>query len=192
MQLIESEIQRFIRNKSLNTPDLPPERDKVNLYYRNQMSTQYKTEEGNLRKIIIDNIQPKNNRTLNLVIYYKARKVSNLFITNNVHKDNSVSHVVYQYKCDMDRCQPSNYIGYTETTLKQRMTTHAQNGSIKTHNITEHGRKLKAQQLVSSTEILHRSRDKSELLIAEALLIKEKRPSINNHREGEVRILKIF
>ena len=31
-----------------------------------------------------------------------------------------------------------SYIGYTTTTVKQRMTTHAQNGSTKNHNNEAH------------------------------------------------------
>ncbi len=135
---------------------------------------------------------PPQGKTLKHAIYYRNRKTSNLFIQNKSFKDESNSHVVYRYSCDGDRCQPSHYIGYTVTTLKQRMTMHAQQGSIKDHHANIHEKKIKTAEILANTDILHRSADKSELLIAEALIIKEKCPTINNQREGENRILQIF
>ena len=98
------------------------------------MSQQYKQEEKNLRNIVNNFISPTHDRSLTIAIYYKNTKLRQLFIKNNLHQDTSNSHVVYQYTCPMDGCNPSQiYIGYTTTSLKQRMTAHTQNGVIRTH-----------------------------------------------------------
>ena len=92
----------------------------------------------------------------------------------------------------MEECRLSKYIGYTTTTLKQRMSTHAQNGSIITHSKEQHNRKLTTCEILQNVESIFHSTDKNELQIAEALFIKSECPSLNNQKEGETRILKIF
>ena len=194
MDVIEKEIKRFLDRKV--PPDEEPHDNQqatsVHFYYRNQYSAQYKQEEKNLKKILTDNIQPRNNHIIKISIYYRNRKLSNILIKNNINKEKIESHVVYSYTCEMEECRLSKYIGYTTTTLKQRMTTHAQNGSITTHNKEKHNRKLKAAEILEHIKPIHHSIDKIELQIAEALFIKEEKPSLNNQREGETRILQIF
>ena len=103
------------------------------------------------------------------------------------------SRVVYQYTCSKERCQPiQTYIGYTTTTIKQRMTTHAQNGSIANHSVQEHGIRIRTADIMKDIKILYRSNEKMDLVYAEALLIKHEQPRINSQREGECRILKVF
>ena len=197
MHIVEKEISKFLdaRQDPTTTSSTPTT---VNLYYKNQMSSQHKQEEVNIRKIIDANIEPRDEYRIKLNVYYKSRKLKNLFIKNNPHKNNNNrSRVVYQYTCDTnaDGCQPSNpsvYIGYTTTLLKQRMTMHAQTGSIKNHHATHHNHKITTAEIMECIKIRHSSNDKQELLIAEALLIKSESPNINSQAEGEVRILKIF
>ena len=112
---------------------------------------------------------------------------------NNIHGDTCDHHVVYQYKCSEPGCGPAqNYIGYTTTSTKQRATTHAQTGSIRKHHEAQHGEKIKAKLIQERMSILFRSSIKTELTIAEALYIKTEAPPLNNQREGDTRILKIF
>jgi hypothetical protein len=192
MKIIETEIKRFLQRK-YDTPEMPRKTD-LKIYYKGQFTSQYKQEEQQLRKIIEDNVTPAaETSTVKLQIYYKARKLANLFIRNNQHPSSSVSNVVYRYTCDNERCQPAQtYIGYTISTLVERMRNHAQQGSIRNHNIEVHNRKITTQEIVSCTKIITRLTTKQELTIAEALLIKEEIPSLNNQREGETRILSIF
>jgi predicted GIY-YIG superfamily endonuclease len=191
-KLVDDVINKFLNRKFEEQINSEPE-NKINLYYRSQMSSQYKMEEKNIRKILEDNVTPRDGSRINLSIYYRSRKLSSLLITNNLCKDSSNSHVVYRYTCNFDRCQPSQfYIGYTQTTLKQRMTTHAQNGSIQAHHKDAHSLKIKTADIMENITIMHRSQDKMELLIAEALYIKQEQPPLNNQREGETRILHIF
>ena len=195
MKIIDKEISNFLskRFSPENHNSEEPTTDPTKLYYRSQMSSQYKQEEKNLQDIIKNNIKPVNNQKIELMIYYKNKKLSNLLIRNNPHKDSEENHVVYQYKCPSGECEPpQTYIGYTTTTLKQRTTSHAQNGSIKDHNTTTHQLKIRSKEILDNTTVLFRSTDKTDLTIAEALLIKTKSPRLNNKKEGETRILKVF
>ena len=72
------------------------------------------------------------------------------------------------------------------------MTTHAQNGSIMAHARSAHKLKIKTQQILENIKVIYKSPEKMELVLAEALLIKEHSPTLNNQKEGETRILKIF
>ena len=193
MKVIDEEIKKFIARKQQSNEESPGNTNQINFFYRNQMSSQNKQEEQNIRKIIEDHTSPKAGHTIKLSIYYKSRKLSQLFIKNNIHVDTSNSHVVYRYCCNTDMCQQSKkYIGYTTTTLKQRMTMHAQNGSILTHHKEVHKNKIKTAEILEGTDIIFRSPDKAELVLAEALLIKELKPTLNNQREGETKILSVF
>ena len=157
------------------------------------MSQQYKQEEKNLRNIVNNFISLTHDRSLTIAIYYKNTKLRQLFIKNNLHQDTSNSHVVYQYTCPMDGCNPSQiYIGYTTTSLKQRMTAHTQNGGIRTHQQTVHQRKIKTAEILEHTKVIYRNQDKIELQIMEALLIKQHNPPLNNQQSGDTRILHIF
>ena len=63
----------------------------------------------------------------------KNKKLKNLLISNNNHKYEEYN-VVYQFTCEREPCnQAQFYIGFTTTTVKSRMTAHAQQGSIKKH-----------------------------------------------------------
>ena len=197
MNIVEREVRRFLDSKQdvNNHDNLIP--STIKLYYKNQMCTQYKQEENNLKSIIYDNVKPKHEHQVHLNIYYKSRQLASLFIRNNPHKRHRESRVVYEYTCNTneDGCQPTNpsvYIGYTTTLIKQRMTTHAQNGSIKTHHATIHNHKITTTEIMESIKVRYASQDKHELQIAEALIIKAESPSINNQAEGEVRILNVF
>ena len=156
------------------------------------MSSQYKQVERNIRKIVNNQLSsPSSN--IRLHVYYKNKKLSQLMIRNNIHPNTTNSHVVYKYTCNHEECQPLQYyIGYTTTALKQRLTCHTQQGSIREHHLSHHGNRIRTADLMEHIEILHRSQEKQELIIAEAILIKQNSPKMNNQREGETRVLKIF
>ena len=194
MKLIELECSKFMRRQiHLDPPDDSDPKTPVKLFFRNQMTTQYKIEESNLNKIISDHVIPADGRNIQLHIYYKNRHLQQLLIKNNPHKSEDESHVVYKYVCPREGCQPLHqYIGYTTNPLKKRMTMHAQSGSIIEHQVEVHGMRVPTRELMESTHVIFRASDVKELKIAEALHIKMEKPSINNQREGEARILQIF
>ena len=93
----------------------------------------------------------------------------------------------------MDGCQPNqSYIGYTTTSIKQRMTSHAQNGSIKNHNLNQHNSRISTNDIIDQIKILFNAPNKTDLRIAEALLIKKHNPSRNNQSDTFTRTLQVF
>ena len=127
------------------------------------------------------------------MVYYKNKKLSSTLIKNNPFNNPDESHVVYQYTCPETACQQSQiYVGYTTTTVKQRMTTHAQNESILSYSIEAHDKRVRTQEILQNIKVLYKSSDKNDLIVAEALYIKALSPTLNNQREGETRVLKIF
>lgn len=193
MKTIEKELKNFLDRKFTDA-DTPTAEEAVDIFYRSQMSSMYKQEETNLHQIVSNYLHPVGNRKVKLHIYYKPMKMKNLFIRNNPHTSLHKSHVVYQYKCNHQECQPQDqtYIGYTECTLTDRCRNHAQSGSILQHNVTTHHQRITTKQILEATEVLYHLPVKEELIIAEALFIKQEHPTLNNQREGEYRVLTIF
>ena len=71
------------------------------------------------------------------------------------------------------------------------MTYHAQSGSIFKHFISKHNSKPTREILVNNTNIIAFAENRYKLAIKEALLIKEKGPSINKQFDNFVSILKL-
>ena len=84
------------------------------------MTRNYKQVEKELTTIINSNIETTNEAKLKINIYYKSRKIKNLFIRNNPKKPDQPFNVVYQYTCNQGECttSQSTYIGHTRTTIK--------------------------------------------------------------------------
>ena len=62
-------------------------------------------------------------------------------------------YTALEEKEEDQECHPSEiYIGQKTTFFKQRMTTHAQNGSIKNHNHDKHQRRLRASEILLDVE----------------------------------------
>jgi len=71
----------------------------LQLFYNNQMNSGYKVDERIMKEIVANNIKTKKeNEKLNLLIYYKNKKVSNLLMKNNFSSSNNMlksTNVVY-------------------------------------------------------------------------------------------------
>lgn len=95
------------------------------------------------------------------------------------------------YKCDRLPCKEANisYIGHTTTTLKDRLKQHT---SIKRHYREEHNINITGSQMINNTNTLIQLHNKQDLIIMEALLIKQHKPIINIQTEDFNRTLKIF
>ena len=132
-----------------------------------------------MRKIIYRDVLPTQPDTkLKFRIYYKNKKIKNLFIKNNIHKPFEVSSVVYQYNCDQATCMVDkiSYISHTTTTIKERFK---QQAYIKKHSIMVHELNETGQEMTPNVTLIGRAVDKFELCILEAVLIKENNPVIN-------------
>ena len=73
------------------------------------------------------------------------------------------------------------------------MTAHAQQGSIKKHLMeVHHQNKVTTQEIMKNITILRKIANPNDIQIAEALLIKEKKPTLNSQNEFSERTLKDF
>ena len=98
-------------------------------------------------------------------------------------------HVVYKYTCLKIECRPSEFwIGYTTTTLKQKMTAHAHKSSIDSHSSDVHSERFRNQKILDNIKLLSMSPDRSDLILAETLFAKSESPTLNNQRGTETRI----
>ena len=168
-------------------------RQPINIYFRNQMSSNYKTRETQLQSIVRKALVPSDpKRCIKLFIYYRNRKVKDLFIRNSP-QNRSIFNVVYQYNCNREPCNGSQtYIGYTTTLISTRMQSHSQQGSIKSHCLKVHNHKVNANELLRDTNVVKKCFDRSDLTVAEALYIKSRTPTINEQHEFSSRTLKVF
>ena len=92
----------------------------------------------------------------------------------------AATNVVYKFSCQEGHCDGSNnYIGRTTTTLRRRMQSHRNQGSIFQHFTDIHIKKPPLQTLLDYTEIIHKENDFRKLQISEAVSITCQRPSIN-------------
>ena len=138
----------------------PSEKQKIELYYRNYMSSAHKTDERILKDIVKRGVQPlEQENEIVLTIYYRNKKISNLVMKNNPNEktgDLGRTGVIYQYTCQIGGCklQNNSYIGMCTTTLSRRLTCHLQSGTPKNHSLQEHGEPLTREALVENTIIL--------------------------------------
>jgi hypothetical protein len=198
MEIIDETIKNFLDLKM--APQAPNTTSYVELFFKNQMATNYQQDEKLLRTIVERNIETTSETSkLKLNIYYQNKKVSHLFIKNNVHNNNSETakrhHVVYRYTCTRDGCNTApSYIGYTTCSVTERFRTHTQNSSsIKKHLQDVHNiNRVTTAELVTDVEIIKGSNNKTDLIFLEAIYIKSLKPSLNSQNEGCDKILKIF
>ena len=194
--LVEDEIATFLNRKLSPSGEASPV--KHTIYYRNQMTSAYKQDERVLKNIIHRNVSCTNgNDRIQLVCYYKNDKLNQLIMTNNLtnkRKGIQKTNVLYEYSCPDEDCKLLNaqYIGLTTTSLSRRMTMHLQDGAIKKHLRTAHATTLTRQHLENNIKILKQINDTVRLEIAESLLIRNLKPSINNQDTGKTRTLKLW
>ena len=191
--MIDSEIKKFLTKK--HNTETKENKKSISIYYENQTHINYKTEERVIKDIIYNNVKcvDPNNR-LDLIIYYRNNKTSNLVMKNNLAppmKHLQQTNVVYEFTCPMSHSQVTQYIGFTQTTLSQRLTSHAQNGSILNHFQQEHHIKPTREQLTENTKILSKSNDRLRLAIKESFFILDSKPEINKQFDNFTNVLKL-
>ena len=197
MKIIDNTVNEFLHSK-FRTPNETLRKSKIEIFYEGQMCSNYKVEEKQLTSIISKYVQPADdNHQINLRIYYKNKKLKNLFIRNKPRLDSNVSdrhHVVYLYTCNQRGCNSSQtYVGYTTCTIDERFRMHAQTGSIKKHLVEKHSmNRVAKNDLIKSTSVLKSCHSKGRLRMTEAILKKELKPSLNSQDEGCDKLLKIF
>ena len=178
---------------------LPEESITHTVFYRNQYTDAYRTDERVIRQIIRNNVRCiKPNDTLKLVIYSKNTTIKGLVSKNNQSpppSDLQKTNVVYEFKCQTGECEHLNnsYIGVTTTSLSRRLTMHKGpgGGAPKSHHENIHNLPITRNILVNNTKILRGENDNNRLMIIEALLIQSKQPVLNQQVTGSCRTLKL-
>ena len=160
------------------------------------MHRNHKIDERVLADIIQNNVLSINpNKKVKLHIFYKNKKASNFVVRNNLSPPKpplDQTGLIYEFKCPLPHGQVESYIGLTQTTLKQRLSSHTYKGSILDHFQSHHGFRPTKAQLQDNTLILSKATDRYRLFIKEALLISQKQPSINRQFETFTHTLKLF
>ena len=146
------------------------------------MSSDYKTTEKRIRKIIEEDVKTVNSEDkIKLTIYYKNAKTSNLILKNAPPSDRDPlkqHSVVYHYRCQHAGC-PATYVGMTTLKLSKRVSVHLQNGVIFQHYMNDHGEKPRREAVTAGIEVIDRDRDLKRLKYLEALHILQLRPNLN-------------
>ena len=180
--------------KKLDQPATTADPDSISFFFENQMTQNYKTEEKKLQELFTKHVVPVADSVgVKLLIYYKQKKLSSLFIRNKECRANEKCnrhHVVYEYTCNEEGCNAPKYIGYTTCTLYERFAQHA---SIKKHMSEVHGvARIGRRALLESVTVLCSISDRRRLIMTEAMMIKQNKPQLNSQEEGSTRLLKIF
>ena len=192
--IIDHEINRFL-DKKYNSSNQP--NTSVNIYYSNQMHSNYKLDEKIIKQLIYSNIacaQPHHKP--NLIIYYKNKKSSQLIMKNNPSPPTppmEQKNLIYAFCCDVSPCKATTaYIGLTQTCLSRRIQSHTYKGSIKDHYHETHATKISKEHLTKNTKIIAKAPDRYRLAIKEALLISQHAPIINKQFDDFAHTLKLY
>ena len=195
MKLIDNCIDEFKRK--LNQQNNETTRtNKIQVYYQNQMTDQYRKNEKIIKDIIYKHVKPvDNNDELNLIIYYKDIKTKNLVMKNNLNKNQEKllkSWTPYKYTCNDEDCELLNptYIGQTRNTIQTRLEQHANDGAIKEHAQTKHKKKITVQKLEENTEPVIQFNDIKKLNMYKAILLMQNRPQIKRQKDNFIKTFK--
>ena len=201
-KLIDDEIRKFLRKEtSEQSPPPPPPGTTHKVYYKNFMNTNYKRNEKSIKEIINNNVKVINpNDRLQIVIYYKSTKTSNLVMKNNMSpklRELARTNLIYDFTCKTGECmhlpqQKVRYSGLTTCTLSRRLSLHIQKGAIRKHYELCHNRNINRDEIVAMTKARYHERDVRRLEILEALIIRYEDPEVNRQDTGKVRVLKLY
>ena len=160
----------------------------VKLYYRNQYSRNYRLDEAAVKNILKRHVFQISVK-LDLIIYYKSKKTSEMIMKNNLSDTGTLvqdrSHLVYEFVCKEGECMSANiknsYIGLTTMTLKERLGAHRYKGAIFDHYRRVHSKNPQIDVLLESTKIIYFCSDRFKLPIFEALHIRKYKPNLNEN-----------
>lgn len=154
------------------------------------MHPQYREDENSMKKIVMENVTPtEDSKRINLVIYYKNRRTRDLVMKNNpsppAREPLKQKNVVYQFVCPVRGC-PGAYIGMTTMRLSKRISCHAQEGAIMNHARATHNISISRDSIIQNISIIGRAADPRRLRLLEALLIAERKPTMNTTQEASL------
>lgn len=80
--VIDKQVNNFMNTKFKKKPIESEDITKVNLFFKNQMTDNYKQRETQLKNIVNKNVKGKDNSTkVNLMIYYKNLKLKDITLS---------------------------------------------------------------------------------------------------------------
>ena len=175
----EHDLTSPIPVPSLPIPPQSPPADGLThkIFYQNQFSPAYKTDERIINNIIKNNVQCTNPaEKIKFIPYYRSNTITSLITKNNQGPPTpnlKKTSVIHQYQCPHGDCEhhPSTYIGLTTTTLSGRLTIHLASGGPKQHAQENYNLTITRNDLVSNTTIIYNQSKNNKLSIMEALLI---------------------
>lgn len=183
---------------SINNKNNQETKQKIKIYYENQINEQYKKDEKIIKDIVKKNVCTINpEEVLDVVIYYKNLKTKNLIMKNDLKPtpDKMLRNwSVYKYKCHVEDCELRNptYIGQTRNTIRKRLSQHCNDGAIKEHLQYKHNLQPNQKDLEENTSPIKQFLDLRRLKIYEALLILHENPNLNRQKDNFVNPLKLY
>ena len=192
--VIDKYIKSFLDQKQVKSPNSQG-KSIIPVYYAGQNHANYKTDERILKNLVYQNTKCcHENNKLEFRIYYKNKKTCSLVMRNNLGPPLSKkeeTNVIYKFTCPLSHGQATDYIGFTQSTLSQRLVSHGQHGSINDHFKQDHKRKPSHKELVDNTTIIGRADGRNRLAIKEALFILHEKPMINKQYDNFNKVLKL-
>ena len=86
MKYIDKNIELFLNKYVLSQNKETASKNIIPFYFHNQMTANYKQDENQLIKIVKEHVEPcDENSRINLAIFYRARKLGQLFIRNKLY-----------------------------------------------------------------------------------------------------------
>lgn len=194
--VIDSQIKSLITKlyvKSGVSADSEPADDDIVFYYRSFDVDSCKGDKVILQQLFNKHIVPSvPSQVVKVRVYFKPKKLASCFSLRPRRTEMERHGLVYQYTCQHDGCN-ATYIGYTMNCLSTRARQHKYSSSkIHTHFVTDHDTKP-TNSIMDNFEVIYSGHALRHNKIAEALLIKERKPIINirfNEMAGGLKVFK--
>ena len=154
----------------------------------------FKNDTRRLNQIIRSHVRASEKDTqVRVTPYYKPYKIAASFSTRPRLDKRNKNNVVYKFTCSEAECN-STYYGYTQNSLKKRVSQHRyKSSSIYKHYTIDHDMlPPKLENFVSLFDIAYMNSDLISLKIAEAINIKHFKPMINVKYNELYDILSLF
>ena len=175
---IQKTIGRFIDNiMKKKIPDAN-KKEKIPIYIQSFEADYMKEDQKQFQRLMTEHTSSETKK-IHPSFFYRPFKLSAYFSTRKPLADVYKHHIVYEYSCNADDGCNAAYIGYSTNDLITRATQHKYKPSkIYQHSIDSHDSKPDSS-IIDGFKILYINHNVNELKIAEALLIRKKKPIIN-------------
>ena len=166
----------------------------IKFYVELHNVSNFDRETKKLRSLVRCHVIPvEKEKSVKIITYYRPLKLSSKFSTRTRLEDMEKSSLVYQFTCPEPSCN-EGYIGYTNQKLLTRIKQHRRiTAPIYQHYIDSHNDSPPmVPEFKNNFTILYKSEDLSCVKTAEAIYIKNNKPSINTKYNELYDFLKLF